>query len=241
MSLCEWWSRHFGDYARRLRQALPDGTRVRLICPRTCKFADHTSAWVTSWTPRRTGFIDDSDDYLLVREGDGERTFARRDVVDGVGPFEGTGPHYSRRTPGSKTFTGVGKEVVLVTDDGRAVWACVYQRTPSAKGTGTSRGRTGTTDAKPRYLWRNMMFRNLGAGLSSWLIQDATEETYRQWIDRYGALPAERLRTEIGVAEVKSKNPGYCYERAGWEPERDAKGKRIVRNGKLFLWAPVRP
>ena len=92
---------------------------------------------------------------------------------------------------------------------------------------------TGAPDVKPRHLWRNMMFRNLGAGLSSNLIADATEETYRQWRARYGELPPERLRTEIGVREVRSINPGYCYIRAGWE-------RGDTRNGKLFLWAPPR-
>jgi hypothetical protein len=125
----------------------------------------------------------------------------------------------------------VGREIVLVTLCGRAVWACVYQRTPSRPGSGASRGRTGEPDAKPRYLWRNMMFRNLGAGLSSNLIADATEETYRQWRARYGELPPERLRTEIGVGAIRSPNPGYCYKRAGWE-------RGDTRNGKLFLWAP---
>lgn len=153
------------------------------------------------------------------------------DIVDGTGPHAGKGPHYSRRSPGSKTFTGVGQEIVLVTRDGCAVWACIYQRTPSARGTGGSRGRSGVADAKPRYLWRNMMFRNLGAGLSSDLIQEATEQTYRHWVTRYGALPPERLRTEIGVKQVKSRNPGYCYERAGWE-------RGETKNGKLFFWAP---
>ena len=90
-----------------------------------------------------------------------------------------------------------------------------------------------------------MIFRNLDAGLSSDLIRNATEETYRQWIIRYGELPPERLRTEIGVREVKSANPGYCYMCAGWE-----KGKVLhrktgqlideIHNGKLFLYAPVR-
>jgi hypothetical protein len=155
------------------------------------------------------------------------------DVVDGTGPHEGHGPHYSRRTPGSKTFTGVGQEIVLVTRDGNAVWACIYQRTPSKVGSGASRGRKGETDAKPRYLWRNMMFRNLGAGLSSDLIMEATERTYVEWVKRYGALPPERLRTEIGIREVKSRNPGYCYERAGWE-------RGETRNGKRFYWAPER-
>lgn len=157
-------------------------------------------------------------------------------VVDGLGPFIEHGPHYSRRTPGSKTFTGVGREIVLVTDCGRAVWACVYQRTPSAPGTGSSRGRTGEPDVRPRHLWRNMMFRNLGAGLASELIKSATARTYEEWLKRYGELPPERLRTEIGIRGVRSTNPGACYQLAGWERDR---GK--PRGGKLFFWAPLIP
>lgn len=155
------------------------------------------------------------------------------DVVDGRGLLEGLGPHYSRRTPGSKTFTGVGREIVLVSQCGRAVWAVVYQATPMVRGSGASRGRAGETDRKARYLWRNMMFRNEGAGLSSELIRDATERTYEEWIKRYGELPAERLRTEVDTRRVRSKNPGFCYMQAGWIKDR------IVR-GKLYLWAPER-
>jgi hypothetical protein len=78
-----------------------------------------------------------------------------------------------------------------------------------------------------------MMFRNLGAGLASDLITSATAETYRQWLARYGALPSERLRTEIGIKQVRGSNPGYCYKKAGWTKDR------VVR-GKLYLWAPDR-
>lgn len=152
-------------------------------------------------------------------------------VVDGTGQFSGDGPHYSRRTPGSRTFTGVGQEIVLVTACGRAVWACVRQKTPSARGTGGSRGRIGNADVKPRFIWRNMVFRNLGAGLSSELIRSALATTYVEWKARYGFLPEEKLRTEIGIRDVKSSNPGYCYLVAGWVRDR------VVR-GKLYLWAP---
>lgn len=154
-------------------------------------------------------------------------------VVDGLGKFARFGPHYSRRTPGSKTFTGVGQEVVLVHSSGRAVWACIRQKTPAARGSGASRGRGGTTDSASRFIWRNMMFRNLYAGVASELILEATERTYREWIARYGALPPERLRTEIGIGEVKSTDPGRCYRLAGWTDDR------IVR-GKLYMWAPER-
>jgi hypothetical protein len=154
-------------------------------------------------------------------------------VVDGTGRFDGFGPHYSRRTPGSKTFTGVGREIVLVTECGSACWACVYQKTPMARGTGNSRGRGGRVDDRSRFIWRNMLFRNLGAGLSSELIESALAMTYVAWIERYGRLPDERLRTEIDVAKVRSTNPGYCYLKAGW-----VKGE--TRRGKLYLYAPMR-
>lgn len=114
---------------------------------------------------------------------------------------------------------------------GRAVWACIRQRTPHAVGSGASRGRHGATDHRARYLWRNMLFRNLGAGLSSDLIREATSVTYREWIARYGSMPDERLRTEIDVKAVRSPNPGYCYMMAGWE-----RGEQ--KRGKLFLYAP---
>ena len=54
-------------------------------------------------------------------------------VVDGTGRWASHGPHYSRRNPGSRTFTGVGREVVLLLEDGSAVWACVQSRTPARR------------------------------------------------------------------------------------------------------------
>jgi len=150
-------------------------------------------------------------------------------VVDGCGVCEGHGPHYSRRTPGSKTFTGVGQEIVLVTPCGKAVWAVVRQKTPMARGSGASRGRTAQTDVRATYVWRNMLFRNLGAGLSSDLIRAATEMTYAKWAERYGELPDERLRTEVDVSA--RRRTGYCYVMAGWE-------KGPLKRDKLHLYAP---
>lgn len=154
-------------------------------------------------------------------------------VVDGLGKFRRFGPHYSRRTPGSKTFTGVGQEIVLVHSSGRAVWAVVRQKTPAKVGSGRSRGRKGKPDRKTTYVWRNMMFRNLYAGKASTLIRSALKKTYREWIKRYGKLPTERLRTEIDVRAVKSSEPGRCYRLAGWE-------NGPLRRGKLFIYAPKR-
>jgi len=153
------------------------------------------------------------------------------DVVDGAGIHAGRGPHYSRRTPGSRTFTGVGKEIVLITDDGMAVWACVLQKTPAKRGSGSSRGRDKVSDTSVGWVWRNMMFRNLGKELSSDLIRSATRKTYEEWVARYVELPEVRLRTEVDIKKVSSKNPGYCYQCAGWE-------KGPIKRGKLFLYSP---
>lgn len=152
-------------------------------------------------------------------------------VVDGTGQHSLHGPHYSRRTPGSRSFTGVGQEVVFVTRDRSAVWAVVRQRTPLARGSGSSRGRAGARDSRANYVWRNMLFRNLGKHLSSELIRQATELTYTHWVKRYGSLPSQRLRTEVDTRRVRSANPGYCYMCAGWE-------KGETKRGKLFLYAP---
>lgn len=148
------------------------------------------------------------------------------DVVDGAGAWEGHGPHYSRRTPGSKTFTGVGQEIVLVRSD--AVWAVVRSRVPAPRGSGGSRGRSGET-ADGAYVWRNMMFRNLGPERSSDLIRAAVAITAREWVKRYGQLPGETLQTEVRGAAVASEIPGYSYRRAGWVKYRTDRGLTYFR------------
>lgn len=57
--------------------------------------------------------------------------------------------------------------------------------------------------------------------------------TYEHWKIRYGQLPKETLRTEIGIRQIRSTNPGYCYQKAGWV-------KGPTRRGKLIMYAPDR-
>lgn len=147
-------------------------------------------------------------------------------VVDGIGEFERYGAHYSRRTRYAKTFTGVGRQVVLLHESLRAVWAVVYAQVPTPRG--------GKRLDSHRFLWRNNLFRNLGAGRSSDLIKSAYVATCDEWVKTYGSLPSERLRTEVKISAVRSSNPGFCYQKAGWE-----KGE-VVR-GKLYLYAPEVP
>ena len=148
------------------------------------------------------------------------------DIVDGTGPWDGHGPHYSRRTPGSKTFTGVGQEIVLVRPG--AVWAVVRARVPAPRGSGASRGRVGET-VEGRYVWRCNMFRNLSGERSSDLIREAVEVTVREWLSRYGEVPSETLQTEVKPAAIRSEIAGYCYRRAGWVKWREARGLVVLR------------
>lgn len=155
------------------------------------------------------------------------------DIVDGTGRWAGRGPHYSRRSPGSKTFTGVGQEIVLLHESLAAVWACVRQKTPARRGSGASRDRSGAPDPDARWIWRNLLFRRfdecpIPAAL---LVVTATASTFVFWREKYGTLPEERLRTEIGIADVRSTNPGACYRIAGYTHDRDVRGK-------CYLWAP---
>jgi hypothetical protein len=148
------------------------------------------------------------------------------DVVDGRGAWEGHGAHYSRRTRDSKTFTGVGQEIVLVRDD--AVWAVVRNRLPAPRGSGASRGREGIT-APTRYMWRCNMFRNLGPIQSSTLIRAAVATTVLHWLARYGELPDEDLTTEVKPDAIASEIAGYCYRRAGWVKVRERRGLVMLR------------
>jgi hypothetical protein len=79
------------------------------------------------------------------------------------------------------------------------------------------------------YVWRNMMFRNLGVERSSELIRSAVALTAQLWVQRYGALPTEELQTEIRVSAVRSSVPGYCYRRAGWVKLKESRGMVYLR------------
>ena len=86
------------------------------------------------------------------------------DVVDGRGAFEGLGPHYSRRTRDSKTFTGAGRGSFGPDAGARCGPASTSGRLPRRA---PGRAVVGqASNREPRYLWRNMMFRSVGAGLS---------------------------------------------------------------------------
>jgi hypothetical protein len=53
------------------------------------------------------------------------------------------------------------------------------------------------------------VFRNEGPSLSSCMIDEADALAWRRW-------PGERHYTYVDPKRVRSRNPGYCFVRAGW-------------------------
>lgn len=104
--------------------------------------------------------------------------------------------HYSRkfykdgRNP--LLFVGPGEKLVLVTPCRRALF--VWRKFISGD------GQKGVNCA---------IFRNEGAGLSSWLITEADAIADGKW-------PNERHYTYVNPRAVASRNPGFCFIAAGW-------------------------
>src|SRR3990172_7654561 len=53
------------------------------------------------------------------------------------------------------------------------------------------------------------VFRNESPILSSTLILEAERHAWARW-------PGQRLYTYVKAAAIRSTNPGYCYQIAGW-------------------------
>ena len=106
--------------------------------------------------------------------------------------------HYSRKTPGSKKgFIGPGEKLVLLSPRGDALFTWLRSR---ADYRGDKIDGVNCT-----------IFRNEGPVLSSKLILEAEKFAHDRW-------PGLKLFTYVSKAKVKSKNPGWCFIKAGWKP-----------------------
>jgi hypothetical protein len=105
--------------------------------------------------------------------------------------------HYSRKTPGSKKgFIGPGEKLVLLSPTGDALFTWLRSR---ADYRGDKIDGVNCT-----------IFRNEGSVLSSKLILEAEKFAHDRW-------PGLKLFTYVSKAKVKSKNPGWCFMKAGWK------------------------
>jgi len=104
--------------------------------------------------------------------------------------------HYSRyryrdgRKP--RLFVGPGEKMVLLTLAADALF--VWRKFIDAS------GQQGVNCA---------IFRNEGPLQSSDLIREADALAWQRW-------PGDRLYTYVDGRKVRSTNPGYCFQKAGW-------------------------
>lgn len=107
--------------------------------------------------------------------------------------------HYSKPKyqDGRRHVGGVmppGEHLFLMTPDGTAIFGWLRNVVERYD------GQTGVCCS---------VFRNEGPVLSSELISEAMELAWSRW-------PGERLWTYVDPGKVRSRNPGYCFQMAGW-------------------------
>lgn len=108
--------------------------------------------------------------------------------------------HYNRQKPGTPQFVPPGRCLVLLTEEADALWVTSW---PLAE----------YTKHEWAGAWVNSLFRNESEHLSSELILEAVAATRHYWPD----VPDLGLITFVDADEIESRNPGYCYECAGFK------------------------
>lgn len=105
--------------------------------------------------------------------------------------------HYNRQKPGTPQFVPPGRCLVLLTALHDALWVTSWPAHSQHAWAGA---------------WVNTLFRNEGTALSSGLILQAVAVTRWYW----GEVPERGMVTFIDAAKIRSTNPGYCYQKAGF-------------------------
>ena len=110
--------------------------------------------------------------------------------------------HYSRRKIGSPQFMPPGETIVLLSNDGRAVFG--WWRPHPTSGIKSMNGLDG---------WTCTIFRNESERVSSQLILEAEEFLMGSGV----TIGPDGLITYVWDSKIKSSNPGYCFQIAGWK------------------------
>src|SRR5262249_19178774 len=132
--------------------------------------------------------------------------------------------HYTRQRPGTRQFCRPGVNFTLLLSDGSAGWV-VWRPIPQL-------GRMDALEA-----WECTFFRNEGSGLSSDLIREATDLTYRAW----GWPPQGGLITAVGIEATKRRRsrrspPGKCFLAAGWSLYAAVPGRVWLQAPRPVTW-----
>lgn len=133
--------------------------------------------------------------------------------------------HYSRKTPGATQFAPPGRNLTLRTLAADAAWV--------------------TSWPLPEYVdhdwgdcWTCTLFRNEGSTLSSRLVGEAVAATAA----RFGNPPPGGFLTFVDSSKVASRNPGYCFLKAGFRRVGvTKKGLLVLKLAPALFPAPVAP
>lgn len=109
--------------------------------------------------------------------------------------------HYSRKTPGARDFVGPGRTIIL--RDPAGSWLFVWRKCKFRLD-----GQTG---------WECSIFRNEGQRRSSGIILEC------EW--HVGG----RVFTYVDSRKVRSSNPGWCFQCAGWRKAGRSKNRGLVQ------------
>jgi hypothetical protein len=116
--------------------------------------------------------------------------------------------HYSRRTPGARQFLYSGRKLVLRDAAGLVLFAWIFP------------DDTMRMDGQLGY--NNAIFRNESDRLSSDIILEAEQAAFEKW-------GPNRLYTYVAPDKIASRNPGYCFKKAGWRYVRlSASGQHLL-------------
>lgn len=114
----------------------------------------------------------------------------------------------NRNNPNRHLICGPGEKMVLITLEANALF--VWRKFID------DNGQTGINCA---------VFRNESAHKSSDMIREAEQLAWQRW-------PGERLYTYVDARKIKSTNPGFCFQAAGWRKIG------ITKSGKVILAKP---
>ncbi|WP_236342448.1 hypothetical protein [Paenibacillus plantiphilus] len=115
--------------------------------------------------------------------------------------------HYSRQTIGADMFCRPGRNLVLRTAMGDAVWVTW----------------SGIRDDGLQ-AWECTIFRNESDYLSSNMVRAAVTATIAQW----GQPPPDGIITYVDADKVRSINPGCCFKAAGWRQIGRSKRRGLI-------------
>jgi hypothetical protein len=103
--------------------------------------------------------------------------------------------HYSRRTIGARQFCYSGRKLVLRDTPGDVLFVWMWPQDDMRMD-----NQTGYNCA---------IFRNESRRRSSEIIAEAVDAAFAKW-------GPNRVYTYVDGRKIKSSNPGFCFQKAGW-------------------------